>query len=226
MSTTAIQMDAMIKPKVAPAKGNDEKFNPMDELNQLREENARLKALLTSHGIAWQETTDTEPKHSFTNPATASVQYSIAEKIRLFRRLFRGRTDVYPLRWESAKGGSGYSPACSNEWKPGVCLKPKAKCGDCLQRELLPVNDQVIYDHLAGKHTIGVYPLLEDDLCHFLAADFDEVGWREDARAFMDSCRELNAAYSADDAHLIRAKTPSGSRARRPLHRSEATLVF
>jgi len=33
-------------------------------------------------------------------------------------------------------------------------------------------------------------------------------------------------AYSADDAHLIRAKTPSCSRSRRPLHRSEATLVF
>jgi len=33
-------------------------------------------------------------------------------------------------------------------------------------------------------------------------------------------------AYSAEDAHLIRAKTPSCSRARRPLHRSEATLVF
>jgi superfamily II DNA or RNA helicase len=72
----------------------------------------------------------------------------------LFRRLFRGREDAYPLRWESAKGTSGYSPACGNEWKPGVCQKPRVKCRDCHQRQLLPVTDQVIYDHLAGKQTM------------------------------------------------------------------------
>jgi superfamily II DNA or RNA helicase len=164
---------------------NDDYSQSIAELDRLRDENARLKALLTSHGIAWQETTDKESTR-------AAVEYSIAEKIALFRRLFRGRTDVYPLRWESAKGKSGYAPACGNEWKPGVCLKPNVKCGNCPQRQLLPVTDQVVYDHLAGKHTIGVYPLLKDDRCHFLAADFDESGWREDARALMESCRDLN----------------------------------
>ena len=53
------------------------------------------------------------------------------------------------------------------------------------------MNDQVIYDHLAGKQTIGVYPLLSDDSCYFLASDFDEADWREDAKAFMQSSREL-----------------------------------
>jgi hypothetical protein len=93
---------------------------------------------------------------------------------------------------ESAKGNSGYSPACSNEWKPGICLKPRVKCGDCKQRRLLPVTDQVIHEHLTGKRTIGVYPLLIDDSCYFLAADFDEADWREGAKAFMQSCRELS----------------------------------
>ena len=115
-----------------------------------------------------------------------------ADKIALFRRLFRGRNDVYPLRWESTKGTAGYSPACGNEWKAGVCHKPKVKCGDCPQRQLLPMTDQVIYDHLAGKHTVGVYPLLTDGSCYFLAADFDETDWREDARAFRQSCHELH----------------------------------
>jgi hypothetical protein len=78
-----------------------------------------------------------------------------------------------------------------SEWKPGICHKPRVKCGDCNQRQLLPVTDQVIYDHLAGKQTIGVYPLLSDDSCYVLAADFDEADWREDAKAFMQSCREL-----------------------------------
>ncbi len=126
-----------------------------------------------------------------TEPSSEPARLSTDKKIALFRRLFRGRTDVYPLRWESAKGKSGYSPACGNEWKPGICHKPKVKCADCRQRQLLPVTDRVIYNHLAGKHTIGVYPLLSNDSCYFLAVDFDEAGWREDAGAFMQSCQEL-----------------------------------
>jgi superfamily II DNA or RNA helicase len=61
----------------------------------------------------------------------------------------------------------------------------------CANRLLIPLSDAVIYDHLAGQHTVGVYPLLEDDSCCFLAVDFDEADWREDARAFMQSCAEL-----------------------------------
>jgi len=52
------------------------------------------------------------------------------EKVELFRRLFAGRPDVFPVRWENRKDGrSGYSPACSNEWAKGICGKPKVKCG-------------------------------------------------------------------------------------------------
>jgi len=119
------------------------------------------------------------------------THFDTDKKITLFRRLFRGRDDVYPQRWESAKGMSGYSPACGNEWKPGICHKPRVKCGDCNHRLLLPVTDRVIYDHLTGRRTIGVYPLLPDDHCCFLAVDFDGEAWREDAKAFMNSCREL-----------------------------------
>ena len=171
---------------------NEQKPKPLIELQQLRDENARLKTLLANHGIVWEE----EPALLLeTPPGTtelATTHLSTVDKVALFRRLFRGRPDVYPIRWESAKGKSGYSPACGNEWKPNVCNKPRIKCGDCSQRLLLPLTDKVIYDHLAGKHTVGVYPLLSDDSCYFLAADFDEAEWREDARAFIQSCHELN----------------------------------
>ena len=44
-----------------------------------------------------------------------SIGSTAAEKIALFRRLFSGRTDVVPLRWENQKTGkSGYLPACTN----------------------------------------------------------------------------------------------------------------
>ncbi|MGL6161959.1 TOTE conflict system archaeo-eukaryotic primase domain-containing protein [Microbulbifer sp.] len=160
-------------------------------MQKLREENARLKSLLTRHGIAWEKPLVAEQAATPPQRIPATTHFTTGEKIALFRRLFRGRTDVYPLRWESAKGKSGYSPACGNEWKPGICHKPKIKCGDCSQRLLLPVTDQVIYDHLAGKQTVGIYPLLADESCYFLAADFDKADWREDARAFMQSCQEL-----------------------------------
>ncbi len=180
-----------------------------DELKRLREENARLKALLARHGIDGKDRDIVATDFATTRkPASASCQFSNSEKIKLFRRLFRGRTDVFPKRWESAKGKSGYSPACANEWKPGVCQKPKVKCGSCKQRRLLPVTDQVIYDHLTGKHTIGVYPLLPDDTCCFLAVDFDKTHWREDALAFMQSCSALNVpaaleiSRSGNGAHV------------------------
>ncbi|MBB5445634.1 MULTISPECIES: TOTE conflict system archaeo-eukaryotic primase domain-containing protein [unclassified Paraburkholderia] len=124
---------------------------------------------------------------------------STDEKVTLFRKLFRGRTDVYPVRWESkTTGKSGYTPACANEWRAGVCEKPRIKCGDCGNRLLLPLSDAVIYDHLAGGHTVGVYPLLEDDICHFLAVDLDEAEWRDDARAFVLSCHELGVPVALE----------------------------
>ena len=55
----------------------------------------------------------------------------------------------------------------------------------------MPLTDQVIYDHLTGKHTVGIYPLFDDDHCSFLAVDFDKEKWRIDASAFMQSCHDL-----------------------------------
>lgn len=95
-----------------------------------------------------------------------------------------------------------------SEWRADVCEKPRIKCGDCGSRLLIPLSDAVLYDHLTGKHTVGVYPLLEDDTCHFLAIDFDEAEWREDAQAFLQSCTEfgvpaaLKISRSGNGAHV------------------------
>jgi hypothetical protein len=173
-----------------------------DPLAALQAENARLIALLESHGIECRLPLVSTPAVQEPEPS----QLSTDEKVALFRRLFRGRTDVYPIRWESkATGKSGYAPACANEWRAGVCEKPRVKCGDCDNRLLIPLSDAVIYAHLAGEHTVGIYPLLEDDTCYFLAVDFDEAEWREDARAFLQSCEDLGVpvatgGYPRDNA--------------------------
>ncbi len=171
--------------------------NELDELTRLRAENARLIALLESHGIDWR--CPPTPTTASASRPPASSNLSTAEKVALFRRLFRGRTDVHPVRWESATTGkSGYAPACVNEWRPGICEKPRIKCADCCNRSLIPVSDAVIYSHLAGEKTIGVYPLLPDDTCYFLAVDFDKAEWREDAKAFVQSCRELDVPVALE----------------------------
>ena len=173
-----------------------------EKFSTLQAENARLVALLESHGIAWRLKPAAAQQPTLTvaplEPASAptlqapSGSLSTADKVALFRRLFRGRTDVYPVRWESRTSGkSGYAPACANEWRGGICEKPRIKCGDCNHRLLVPLSDAVIYAHLSGKQTVGVYPLLEDDTCHFLAVDFDEAEWQQDALAFVQSCSEL-----------------------------------
>ncbi|MDO8332133.1 MAG: DEAD/DEAH box helicase family protein [Fluviicoccus sp.] len=173
----------MVAPPIS-TEGNTASEAETDELHRLQSENARLTALLEAHGIEWRLPVPAPP---------SPLQLSPQDKIALFRRLFNGRTDTYPIRWESqSTGKSGYAPACGNEWRSGVCEKPRIKCGDCNHRQLKPLTDAVIYDHLAGKHTIGVYPLLDDDRCYFLAVDFDEADWREDARAFVESCESLN----------------------------------
>src|SRR6476620_2629384 len=139
-------------------------------LTDLRSENARLLKLLEAHGIDSRLPDAAQLAPTMGEPSSLST----AEKVALFRRLFRGRTDVYPIRWESKiTGKAGYAPACANEWRAGICEKPRIKCSDCSNRLFMPLSDGVIYDHLAGECTVGVYPLLSDDTCYLLAVDFD-----------------------------------------------------
>ena len=133
-------------------------------------------------------------------------------KIALFRSLFRGRDDVYPRRFENRKTGkSGYAPACGNEWAAGLCEKPRIKCAACPNQHFLPVTDQVVRWHLSGHDdsgrdfVMGVYPLLRDETCFFLAADLDKAQWQEDAQAILETCRRLDLA-----AALERSRSGNG----------------
>ena len=131
------------------------------------------------------------------------------DKLALFRTLFGGREDVYPRRWENAgKGKAGYAPVCANEWKRGVCHKPRVRCGACPNQAFVPVTDKAVEGHLRGRHTLGVYPMLADDTCRFLAADFDKETWRRDAGAYLAACRAkgipaaLERSRSGNGAHV------------------------
>ena len=97
----------------------------------LRAEIARLVTLLETHGIDWRVAPHGAP---LVAAEAEPSRLSTDQKVALFRRLFRGRTDVYPVRWESKAGKTGYAPACANEWRAGICEKPRIKCSDCGHR--------------------------------------------------------------------------------------------
>lgn len=112
---------------------------------------ASLVRLRAEHGVVEEHPTPIEA-------APVTNASSPAEKMALFRALFRGREDVFPTRWENAQTGRvGYAPACANEWALRICGKPTIKCADCPNRDFLPATDEVVDGHLRGRHTVGVY---------------------------------------------------------------------
>lgn len=48
------------------------------------------------------------------------------------------------------------------------------------------------------RYTIGVYPMLKDETCWFLAADFDKEHWQRDAAAFLETCKRRNVPASLE----------------------------
>lgn len=178
-----------------------------DELERLRIENARLRALLARHGIAADEPAPSIPQ---------KPSLSLEEKVNLFRSLFHGREDVLARRWfSSTTGKSGYQPVCSREWNSEYCDKKKYKCAECPNREFQPLRYNDIYRHLEGKDpngrdVVGVYAILEDNTCNFICCDFDdkscEHGYQDDVSAYVSVCRDWNVP-----AYIERSRSGNGA---------------
>lgn len=172
------------------------------EVDRLRRENQRLRQLL---GLGPD---DPFPGGRLPRPSATALpldrstqavdaRSSEAVRVALFRSLFRGRDDVYAVRWTNQHGESGYVPAVAGGWRKD---RPRR------QRRYLPLTDDVIRAHLAGDEIIGLYPLLEDDHCWLLAADFDGPTWRFDALAYLDAAAEHGVA-----AYLERSRSGQGA---------------
>ena len=172
------------------------------ENNKLKEEIRTLKARLVIAVARYSgdeisgnksESEIIAPQAARFSPPGMNKNADEGEKIRLFMSLFKGRDDVYARRWENKKKGtSGYSPSCLNEWKPGLCVKPKGTCTGCSHKAYAALNEKVIDDHLRGKIVAGMYPMLPDETCWFLAIDFDEGEWEKDISVLREVCAEFD----------------------------------
>lgn len=136
--------------------------------------------------------------------AAVNRKSTAQEKIKLFKSLFRGRDDVFALRWQNVHTAkSGYSPVCKNKFSQGKCDLRKIPCASCSYREMLPLNNENYFNHLRGASTtcsdvIGLYPLLTDSTCFFLALDFDEADWRKDVSAVRQICADFDIPASVE----------------------------
>jgi superfamily II DNA or RNA helicase len=129
------------------------------------------------------------------------------QKVAVFRTVFRGREDVFPTRFVSKKTGkSGYSPVCANKFVEGLCEVPKVKCAGCPNRAFRPIDDEAIRAHLDGRHVMGVYPMLADEACWFLAMDFDDESWAADANALRETCARMGIP-----AYVERSRSGNGA---------------
>jgi superfamily II DNA or RNA helicase len=182
---------------------------PEQELERLRVENARLRAENSRlcAELQQREIERSAPRASrgaavqlrlpLDEPPPVPVTKSspLAERIALFRALFRGRTDVWARRWEGSDGRAGYAPSA-------LTAEQRQR------RAYLPLTDGVIERHLAGEWTCGIYPLLADETCRLLAVDFDGTGWEDGVAAYLAACAErdvpvaLERSRSGDGAHV------------------------
>lgn len=194
----------------------------VDESSEIKLLKARVALLETEKKHLIQKVVDLEkkksedPKSILSSRVNASIipeenqsGYPVEQKIQLVKNIFRGRDDVYARYWISRKTGkSGYSPACKNEWIRSVCKKPTIRCSVCPNRELSPLADDVIKKHLDGVSSIGIYPLLSDETCYFLAIDFDGDGWIDNIRTFRETCSCQNVPIVIE-----RSKSGNGAHA-------------
>ncbi len=200
------------------AKSNDPEITALTkQLRALEAQRLAIEARLAT-------LSQVQPPEPHSVPPRAANDRSPQEKVDIFRKLFAGRPDVFALRWDNAKDGrAGYAPACSNEWAAGICGKPKIKCGVCPNQAFIPVSDEVIKRHLRGyvsssnrrDFVLGAYPLLQDDTCWFLAADFDGEQWATDALAYVRRATHVTSRQRFERSRSGRAVTYGSSSASR-----------
>lgn len=180
-----------------------------EAIAQLQAEKQQLESQLLAENLAQADSPLSSQPATF-NFTHIPVQpiLTTEQKLQLFSERFYGRQDVYAYRWQNKQGKSGYSVACQHEWQAGICHKPKIKCADCQYRQFKPLGFSILYEHLSGKITAGIYPLLPDNTCRLLAIDLDKADWQQAVSAITAVCDNLQIDYlversrSGNGAHI------------------------
>lgn len=151
----------------------------LEEYNKLKEENLRLKELLEMNNIAYN--------------FVEKSKLSLIEKISIFKSYFKGNSEAFVEKYYKKDGSKGYFVVCKNKntslckIKPGV-IKP---CSNCLNKQYAKLKDEYLYEHMKGIKSYGIYPIIDNDKCFFLAIDFDDDEFEKAAIAYKNECKKL-----------------------------------
>lgn len=177
----------------------------LSENKKLKETIVELKAKITEESTVKCMVKETENLINDEDTTGITKKSSTQEKLELYLSIFKGRTDVCAKRWRNKPG---YSLYCFNDFKPGICNKPRTKCTECKQSNFAPLDRKQLEKHLLGNVVIGLYPLTIKDTCCLLAIDFDKSTWREDITVIRGVCTKHNIplyverSRSGEGAHL------------------------
>lgn len=128
--------------------------------------------------------------------------------INIFQSLFKGREDVFAVRWEKS-GKSGYMPAYQfDSYHYRMHKMNGGTFQSFQQKSYLPLTENEIQKHLKGTQQIGIYPLLRDNTSWFIVADFDKENWQEEVVTFLKACRMKNIPV-----YLERSRSGNGGHA-------------
>ena len=168
----------------------------LEEYNKLKEENLHLKELLKKNNITYN--------------FVEKSKLSLIEKISIFKSYFKGNSSVFAEKYYKKDGSKGYFVVCENKntslckIKTGI-LKP---CSNCLNKQYANLKDEYLYEHMKGIKSYGIYPIVDNDKCFFLAIDFDDDEIEKAAIAYRNECKKLGIdavielSQSAKGAHV------------------------
>lgn len=137
------------------------------------------------------------------------------ENVALYRSIFKGREDIVPEHWISKRKDKkqGYSFLCGNKWDPELCnIKKKVRdgCKTCKNAKYTPLSDKLVEQHISGGTILGVYPLIKDNTCYFIAADFDkhkptDPDPFDEVQKYVDACE-----IQEIPCYVLRSKSGNG----------------
>ena len=167
---------------------------------ELEADNAHLQGLLRLSPGAARRPAGAQTSIFEVAPGSVTSGSAAPAKVAFYWTLFAARQDVYAVHWDSARTGrGGWMPAVQGGFRKGI--RPA-------DRRYLPLTEQVLTQHLSGELEIGLYPLLDSDRCHWLAADFDGAAAMLDALAYLKAARAhgvaaaLEVSRSGTGAHV------------------------
>lgn len=130
----------------------------------------------------------------------------VNQDIALYKSLFKGRTDIFANRYYNKKQQKYvYAPVYQWQQDAGSSMIKVDGKGNRLYERF---EDKFLVNHLNGQKFLGIYPILKDDTCYFLALDFDKNEWQAAVKAIAKVSEEhglvasIEKSQSGQGAHV------------------------